>query len=177
MRTPLHRTTTGTGMAALGTILTVSATALAAALAQNGTPLGQQGDWTIFSDPAKTVCFVASQAKDSEPKGLNRDAVVFYVSTWPKEGVKGEVSIKLGYKAKKGSEATLSVGKDSFKLFSKDDKVFVDDPTRELKALEALKKSSKATVSATSERGTATTDTFSLNGLAQALQTMASACP
>ena len=157
----------------------ITGLAMAEANAQNGTPLGQYGDWMILSDgsASKKVCFAASQPKESEPKGLNRDAVVFYVSVWPKEGVKGEISIKLGYKAKKGSEATLAIGKDSFKLFTKEDKVFVDDPTRELKLLEALKKGSKATVLATSERGTATTDTFSLSGLAQALQALATACP
>jgi hypothetical protein len=91
--------------------------------------------------------------------------------------VKGEVSVKLGYPIKAQSDVTVLVGKDEFKLFSKDERAFVSDPTQELKLIETMKKGSSLVVKAKSERGTATTDTYSLAGFAQAMQELAKTCP
>jgi hypothetical protein len=150
-----------------------------AALAQGAVETGRFGDWkTHLSDgPADKICFAATEPKGKEPAGANRAKTLFYVSAWPKEGVKSEISVKLGYPIKAGSDVVVTVGKDAFKLFAKDERAFVDDPTDELKLIEAMKKGSKMIVQATSEKGTATTDTYSLAGLAQALQAMAASCP
>ena len=93
------------------------------------------------------------------------------------DGVKAEISVKLGYPIKTGSDITVMVGNDTFTLFPKEERAYVADATEELKLIEAMKKGSKLTVQATSERGTATTDTYSLAGLSQALQALAAACP
>lgn len=149
-----------------------------AALAQAPAPTEKFGDWGLYvhdGAPAKT-CFAAAQPKDMEPKTARRDAVYFYISAWPKDGVKTEVSVKLGYPARKGSEVVVQIGTDAFRLFVADDKAFAGDPTAELKLIEAMKKGSRMTVKGTSERGTATSDSYSLNGLSQALTAMVAAC-
>ena len=51
------------------------------------------------------------------------------------------------------------------------------DAADEQKLIEAMKKGSKLVVKATSTRGTQTTDTYSLNGLSQAMDAIATACP
>ncbi len=71
----------------------------------------------------------------------------------------------------------MTVVDDAYQLFADEDRAFVADATDELKLLEDMKKSSKLVVKATSSRGTETTDTYSLTGLGQALEAVATACP
>jgi hypothetical protein len=150
-----------------------------AACAQNAVETGRFGNWILHQSNAAghRICFAATEPKAKEPAGANRAKTLLYISAWPKEGVKSEFSVKLGYPIKSGSEVTVLVGNDAFKLFAKDERAFVADETDELKLIEAMKKGSKLVVQATSERGTATTDTYSLTGLGQALQAMAASCP
>jgi invasion protein IalB len=136
-------------------------------------------DWSAYRHEAgpQTICFAYSQPKDTEPKNVQRGPIFFYVSAWPRDGVKAEISIRVGYPIKKGAPAMLVIGNETFALFGKDDKAFVDNPSDELRLIEAMKKGGRLQVKAQSERGTATTDTYSLNGLAAALQHVAQSCP
>lgn len=140
---------------------------------------GRFGDWIVHeaAGDGRKICFAATLPKSKEPAGANRAKIVLYVSAWPKEGVKSEVSIKLGYRIKPESPVAVTVGADAFQLFAQDDRAYIADATEELKLIEAMKKASKLVVKATSSRGTQTTDTYSLNGLGQALQAVATACP
>ena len=143
------------------------------------TPGDKFGDWRLVTsdETGSRLCFVMSEPKDSQPAGANRDKVLFYVSAWPKDGVQAEVSVRLGYPVKRPGDGAITVGTASFKMQLREDKGFVLDPTQELKLIEAMKKGSRMQVQAVSERGTATTDTYSLSGLAQALQALAASCP
>jgi invasion protein IalB len=161
----------------IGAVPSAGQSANHAAASQTRT-LGKFGDWVVYThDAAATrICFVSAQPRASEPRGLNRDAVHLFVSGWPREGVKTEVSVKLGYPARRGSDVTVTIGQQAFKLFTAGDRAFVADATEELKLVEALRKGSSLTVQATSERGTQTRDTYTLQGLGQALQAMVSGC-
>ncbi len=136
-------------------------------------------DWSLFThDAAGTkVCFAASQPKSTAPEGANRDSIFFYVSAWPKDGVKSEVSVRLGYPIKPGSTVSVQVGSDRYSLFAKDDKAFVADPTEELKLIEAMKRGSTMQVKGISTRGTNTSDRYSLSGVTAAIEALAQACP
>ena len=136
-------------------------------------------DWSVFSHEQadKKICFAATQPKDTTPEGANRDGVFFYVSAWPKDGVKSEVSVRLGYTIQKGSTVKVVVGSDSFDLFAKDDKAFVADATEELKLIDAMRRGSSMKVEATSDSGSATADTYSLMGISAALKGLSDTCP
>jgi len=151
----------------------------AQALAQEAVETGKFGDWIVHQNAGggPKTCFAASQPKAKEPAGANRAKIVFYVSAWPKEGVKSEVSIKLGYPVKADAPVAVTVGTDAFQLFGQEDRAYVSDATEELKLIEAMKKGSKVVVEATSARGTKTVDTYSLKGLGQALDAVSTACP
>jgi hypothetical protein len=148
------------------------------AAAQTVDLVEKQGAWSLYADSAspKGVCFIAAQPQAVEPLGANRGPIFFYITAWPKEGVKAEPSIKVGYPVKPDAEMSVTVGTDTFKLFVKGERGFVSDPNEELKLVEALKKGSNAFVKATSARGTATTDTYSLSGLSAALDKLAATC-
>jgi invasion protein IalB len=166
---------------AAGAAFLASASAALAqgAVAQTAVETGRFGDWIVHqsSGGGSKICFAATQPKTKEPATANRSKIVLYISAWPKEGVKSEISIKMGYPVKSGSTVAVTVGSDVFDLFGKDDRAFVADPTEELKLIEAMKKGSKLTVQGSSEKGTVTIDTYSLNGLGQAMQALAAACP
>lgn len=163
-------------------IFAITATALSAmavaANAQTVDLVEHQGAWSLYADTAtpKQVCFIAAQPQAVEPLGANRGPIYFYISAWPKDGVKTEPSIKVGYPIKADKEMTVTIGPDVFKLFAKGERGFVSDAAEEMKLIEAMKKGSDAVVRATSGRGTLTTDTYSLSGLAPALQKMADTC-
>jgi invasion protein IalB len=164
-------------------LLALAAAPIAPASAQTTEPgsvrTGTFGDWFVHENAGEgpKICFAASQPKSKEPAGANRSRIVLYVSAWPKEGVKSEVSIKLGYPIKPDSQIAVSVGDAEFELFPDQDRAYVADATEELKLVEAMKKGSTLVVKATSARGTQTTDTYSLIGLGRALEAIAAACP
>jgi hypothetical protein len=147
--------------------------------AQGVVETGTYSDWILHQSdtPSGKSCFAASNPVQKLPAGANRGRVLLYVSAWPKDGVKSEVSAKLGYPINESSPLTATVGNEVFKLFAKGEHVFVLDQTQELKLIEAMKKGSKLVVNSTSKRGTNTIDTYSLIGLGRALKEMAAACP
>ena len=163
------------------TALALIATAFVpvAAWAEGANVAGTFGDWSLYTNDAgaSRICFVAAAPAEKKPANANRATMLFYISAWPKDGVRSEVSVKLGYPIKSGSTVGVAVDSEKFDLFPKDERAYVADATQELKLIEALKKGTKATVSATSERGTLTTDTYSLTGLTMALQKMTETCP
>lgn len=151
--------------------------------AQAATTVRTFSGWTLYSATGQQqICFLASPPAETQPAGIKRDAALLYISAWPKDGVRSEVSVKLGFPARKASEPIASVtgagaAPASFRMFVKDDRAFVADATQELKLIEAMKKGSRLVVQATSERGTAVTDTYSLTGISAGLQALASGCP
>lgn len=165
-------------------IFATAVTAMSALLASNATAqtvdlVANQGAWSLYADKAtpKQVCFVSSQPQAVEPIGANRGPIYFYISAWPKDGVKTEPSVKVGYPINATKDMTITIGTDVFKLFAKGERGFVSDPTEELKLVEAMKKGATAVVRATSTRGTNTTDTYSLSGITNALNKMVETCP
>ena len=129
------------------------------------------GDWTLLTDSAipHLFCFVTSEPKSSTPNNAQREAPRAYISAWPKDGIRGEVSFRMGFKIKKSTQGTASVGAGGFKLFGSSDRAFVSDSTQELKLIEAMRKGSSMTVAIASDHGTVT-DTYSLSGVGTALQ-------
>lgn len=163
-----------------GVLLLVWALPLAAQEAEGAAlETGKFGAWLVHQNAGDgpKICFAASQPTIKEPAGANRSRIVLYVSAWPKEGVKSEVSVKLGYPIKPDGPVAVTVGAEAFELFAKDDRAYVSDPTEELKLIEAMKNGATLIVQATSTKGTQTKDTYSLQGVQQALQAVAAACP
>lgn len=146
--------------------------------AQAVSKTGTFSDWSLFTDDRKPhqFCFVTSVPKGSEPQDTAREAPHLYISAWPKDGVKAEVSVFLGFPAKKNTEVTANVPPAAFRMSPNDDRAYVQDATQELKLVDAMKKGSKMTIAATTQTGTAVTDSYSLSGLGQAMQELQSTC-
>lgn len=141
--------------------------------------LGRVGDWAvhIYEGPDGRVCFAASAPTDMQPKTAKRTHVIFYVTTWPKDGIQNEVSVRQGYAMKAKSSATVTVGGQDFLLSTDEEKAYPKNPDDERKLLAAMAAGGPITVKATSAKGAVTTDQYSADGLTLAVQKMKEACP
>ncbi len=135
-------------------------------------------DWSVYVDSATPhqFCFVTSEPKSSAPSGATRDDPRAYISAWPKDGIKSEVSFRMGFPISDKADGKTTVSPASFVMFGANDRAFVTDAIQELKLVEAMKKGSTLAVEVTSERGTRVTDTYSLTGLGLALQKLQDTC-
>ena len=156
----------------------------AAATAVSGgaepTLIGQYGTWGAYTATpnGKKVCFALAKPSSSKtnPPNRPRDPAYAFVSTRPAEKVTNEVSIMIGYALKPGSESTLEVGGASFAMYTQGDGLWIKNAAEEARMVEAMRKSADAVIKGVSAKGTETTDTFSLKGLAQALDRLAQDC-
>lgn len=163
---------------AIAAIASVLCFSLGSAQSHAATLVKVYKDWSVFShdDKPKKICFAAARPKTTRPKGVNRDPIYFYVSAWPKDGIKSEVSIRLGYPIRTKIPVRVTIGSEQFNLFAKGDKAFVSDATEELKLIDAMKRGSSMLVQATSKRGTKTSDSYSLLGISDALKGLQKEC-
>jgi hypothetical protein len=154
----------------------------AAAVAGGAEPtlIGQFGTWGAYSATpnGKKVCFALAKPSSSKtnPPNRPRDPAYAFVSTRPAEKVNNEVSVMIGYALKPGSESTVEVGGASFAMYTQGDGLWIKNAAEEERMVEAMRKSADLVVKGVSTKGTETTDTFSLKGLAQALDKIAQDC-
>ena len=152
-------------------------TAAAAAGAQP-TLLGQYGDWGAYTatPEGRKVCFTLAKPKSSttNPAGRKRDPAYIFISTRPSENVRNEISVVIGYPFK--GDATAEVGTAKFAMYTQNDGAWIKNVAEEARLIDAMRKGADLTIKGTSTRGTSSTDTFSLKGLAQAMDRVAQDC-
>ena len=147
------------------------------------TLLGQYGDWGAYTATpgGQKVCFALAKPTSSVDNPPNRrtaaNPVYLFVSTRPAEKVNNEISVLVtGYVFKPNSEASVAVGGANYPMYTQNDGAWVKNAAEEAKLIDTMRKSPEAVIKATSSRGTQTTDTFSLRGLAQAIDRAAQEC-
>ncbi|MET3971116.1 MULTISPECIES: invasion associated locus B family protein [Bradyrhizobium] len=144
------------------------------------TLIGQFGTWGAYSATpnGKKVCFALAKPSSSKtnPPNRPRDPAYAFVSTRPAEKVNNEVSVMIGYALKPGSESSVEVGGAAFAMYTQGDGLWIKNAAEEERMVEAMRKSADLVVKGVSAKGTETTDTFSLKGLAQALDRIAQDC-
>jgi hypothetical protein len=172
-----HRIFLAPGTIAAGLSLLVLSNDASVASAQTRN-VSKFGDWTVYAhdEASGRVCFASTPPRASDPPQDTGFKPLLYVSSWPREGVRAEVSVKTASPLKPGALGSIIVDKATFKLTSNGDRAYVLDPTDELKLLDAMKKGASVIVVAQTERGVVAKDTYSLSGITQALQAMTAAC-
>ena len=142
--------------------------------------LGQFGDWGAYkaTPGGKKICFALSKPTSAatEPAGRKRDPSYAFISTRPSEKVKNEVSVIVGYAQKPGLEAAAAVGPSNYVLYTQNDGAWVKNAAEEAQMVETMRKGTDLVVKSESALGTKTTDTYSLKGMAQALEKVAEEC-
>jgi Invasion associated locus B (IalB) protein len=144
------------------------------------TLVGQFGTWGAYTATpnGKKVCFALAKPSSSKTNPANRprDPAYAFVSSRPAEKVVNEVSIMIGYALKPGSESTLEVGGGTYAMYTQGDGLWIKNAAEEERMVEAMRKSADVVVKGVSAKGTETIDTFSMKGLAQALDKLAQDC-
>ncbi|PPQ42728.1 hypothetical protein I8G32_00415 [Rhodopseudomonas palustris] len=144
------------------------------------TLIGQFGSWGAYtaSPGGKKVCFALAKPSSSKttPPNRPRDPAYAFISTRPSEKVVNEVSVMVGYPLKPGSESAIEVAGSSFAMYTQGDGIWIKNAAEEERLVEAMRRGAEITVKGVSAKGTASTDVFSLKGLAQALDKVAQAC-
>lgn len=156
--------------------------AAAAAVSGGAEPtlIGQFGTWGAYTATpnGRKVCFALAKPSSSKtnPPGRPRDPAYAFVSTRPAEKVTNEVSIMIGYQLKPGSESSLEVGGARYAMYTQGDGLWIKNAAEEERMVDAMRKAPDVVVKGVSAKGTETSDTFSLKGLAQALDRLAQDC-
>jgi hypothetical protein len=144
------------------------------------TLIGQFGTWGAYAATpnGKKVCFALAKPSSSKtnPPNRPRDPAYAFVSTRPTEKVNNEVSVMIGYALKPGSESLVEVGGATYAMYTQGDGLWIKNAAEEERMVEAMRKSADLVVKGVSAKGTETVDTFSLKGLAQALDKIAQDC-
>jgi invasion protein IalB len=142
--------------------------------------LGQFGDWGAYqaTPGGKKVCFALAKptTATTEPAGRPRDPSYAFVSTRPAEKVKNEVSVIVGYTQKPNFDAAATIGSANYVMYTQNDGAWVKNAAEEAQMVDAMRKGADLVVKSESGRGTKTTDTYSLKGLAQAIDRVAEEC-
>jgi hypothetical protein len=142
--------------------------------------VAQFGEWGAYTATAggKKVCFALAKPSKAAttPPNRPRDPPYMFISSRPAEKVKDEVSVIIGYGLKPNTDASIDVGGSNYPMFTQNDGAWIKNPADEARLVDALRKGTDAVVKGTSARGTSSTDTYRLRGLAQALDRVGQEC-
>ena len=140
--------------------------------------LGKFKDWESFvllNEDIK-VCFAQSIPVVKAPKKFKRYGSRLFVSFRPSENIKNEVSVTNGYEFKLKAPVAAKSGKKSYDLFSKGRFAWVVDEKDEIKLISTMKKASRLMIIGNSEKGTQTTDHYSMMGFTKAYNIAKKSC-
>ena len=158
--------------------LTILAASAALAVAQTATRVETFQAWSVYSYAGAEgrVCYAATRAQTTLPEGVNRDPEYFMVANWPDRTAANEVSIIMGYPLEVNSTVTVTIDTEVFEFFVGGDAAWIRDLTLEEQLVVAMRRGTTMVVRGRSQRGTDTTDTYSLFGVTAALDRAAQEC-
>lgn len=141
------------------------------------TLLGQFGDWGAYvaTPNGQKSCFAL--VKSQQSRGGRSPNVYLFITTWPARQIKNEVSIMVsGYTFKPSVDATFEAGGATFALYTQNDGAWIKNLTEAQQMFDSLNRGSTAVLKGTTSGGAQTTGTFSLKGIAQAVDRMGQEC-
>jgi hypothetical protein len=161
--------------------LCAAAVALSAlpALAAAPKVLGTYQDWQsyLLVEGNRRVCYMASAPQKKEPEAAKRGDVLVFVTHRPADKERDVVNFHVGYTLKANSDVRVAItGDKSYTLFTKGETAWTRGEAEDKALVQAMMKASTMTVVGESERGTKTTDTYSLRGFSAAYKEINKAC-
>ncbi|MHA1560308.1 MAG: invasion associated locus B family protein, partial [Alphaproteobacteria bacterium] len=111
-----------------------------------------------------------SQPQDTDPTGVDRGGIYFMLSNWPQQDIRNEASIIIGYPFAAESIVSVTIDNDeTFSFFTINDGAWLSDRDQENDLVVAMQRGLEMSVRGRSQRGTDTTDTYSLRGATAAI--------
>ena len=140
--------------------------------------IGGVGAWNAYFYKGKSgrVCYLAGAPQKIEPAKIKHNPPAATVTHRPEENVFNVVNFDEGYLLKEGSAASVDVDSTTFDLFTKGDGAWSRTSDLDKAIVEAMAKGKQAIVKSISQKGSPTTQTYSLAGFAQTLALIDKAC-
>ena len=164
----------------LGLVAGLAVSSLGApAIAQEATNLGTFSAWTAWkgADANGEMCYISSQPEKSLPDGVTRSPIHFLVIHRKGLGTKNEVQTLIGYPFNTtDSDASATIDGKTYQMVTEGEAAWLASAGDEAGFVAALKAGSTLIVRGTSQRGTDTTDTYSLRGATAAMTEIDKAC-
>lgn len=140
--------------------------------------IGEFGAWQAFEfmENGNKVCYMASKPTTAKGDYTSRGDIFALITHRPAEGTKDVFSYITGYTYQSGEDVSVTIGNESFTLFTQDDTAWTPDAETDARLARAIQKGARMVVKGRSSRGTLTTDTFSLRGSTAAYRKISDAC-
>jgi len=140
--------------------------------------LGTFRFWTAWKgdDSNGVMCYISSQPQETLPANVNRDPIHFLVVNRVAGGTVNEVQTLVGYPLAENSTPQVSVDGRGYDMVVEGSAAWLASASDEQPFVEAMKAGSKMIVKGRSQRGTDTTDTYSLLGVTAAMEKIAQDC-
>tara|TARA_B100000768_G_C11225689_1_gene352665 strand:- start:1 stop:525 length:525 start_codon:yes stop_codon:yes gene_type:complete len=138
--------------------------------------------WYIFAESEPKECWTVSlpssteNTRDGKQVKVRRSAILLMVFYNPNEKVKGQVAFTGGYKFANERIISLDIDGVTYELFATGEWAWLENDAQDAKILPAMKRGNTAIITAQSERGTVTKDTFSLKGFTAAVEDAEKRC-
>ena len=150
----------------------------ASAAAMTPTSIGNFNSWTAWTgkDSSGLICYISAEPGSSKPTGVNRDPVHFLVVDRKALHTKNEVQTLIGYPFKKDGKPSATIDGKTYPMVADGNGAWLASSGDEAGFVAAMKKGRSLVVKGTSQRGTDTTDTYSLSGVTDAMGAIDKAC-
>ncbi len=135
-------------------------------------------DWSVYKVDlgGDMICYAISKPTEKSPRAVKHGDIFFLVGTWKSGVAVNQPSLMTGYELRAKPEPVIRIGSDKWKMFSSGSDGFIDKASDEQRLISAMKRGANMRVSAVSQRGTATSYTFSLLGITDALKRVQKEC-
>ncbi|RUT29378.1 hypothetical protein EMQ25_14760 [Arsenicitalea aurantiaca] len=140
--------------------------------------LGDFNRWSSYSasEGGNAICFALTRPSETNPTPDGYGDAYIYLTNRPAENARAEFNLIAGYTFAPDTEATLSVGGQSFALFTQNDAAWLLDQSQTETLAGVMRAGSSVVVEGTSERGIRVRQTFSLSGATAASRAIDQQC-
>lgn len=152
---------------------------VAPAMAQEATNLGTFKAWTAWKskDANGDMCYISSTPEKTAPDGVTRSPINFLVIHRKGLGTRNEVQTLIGYPFNSSNaNASATIDGKTYPMVTEGEAAWLASAGDEANFVAALKAGATLVVKGTSQRGTNTTDTYSLSGVTAAMTEIDKAC-
>ncbi len=136
--------------------------------------LGVFDSWGAFTDPSPPRCYaIAQPARSGGASGWRPFASV---ATWPGQGVRNQLHIRLSRERNPQSRVTLSVGERRFELVAGNADAWAPDTRTDAAIVAAIRASRSMSVETLGKNGAPFADVYALRGAATAIDAASLGC-
>ena len=162
---------------AAGLALALATASATGAVAQESTNrVAVETAWSVFVDGTPRECWAVSapsetvNTRDGRAVSVRRGDILLFATYRQGQGSAAEVSFTGGYPFADGSTVEMTIGTETYQLFTDGEWAWAASPEEDQRILTAMRAGQSAVLVARSSRGTRTQDTFNLFGITAATE-------